>query len=117
MLIYINVGADLEHKGKSHDQRPDTMRVGNSVTRGCRYSSGDQRGRYLGGTPPFGWKVGEAGELVAVPEQQAALRSMRKLKDHGLALRAITGKMNASGVPISHVGVKKALLTRDRPSG
>jgi len=33
-----------------------------------------QRGRYLGGTPPFGWKVGETGDLVAVAEQQAAIR-------------------------------------------
>src|ERR1700733_5619517 len=28
-----------------------------------------QRGRYLGGTPPFGWRVGEAGELVPVAKQ------------------------------------------------
>jgi DNA invertase Pin-like site-specific DNA recombinase len=24
------------------------------------------RGRYLGGVPPFGWRVGDTGELVAV---------------------------------------------------
>jgi DNA invertase Pin-like site-specific DNA recombinase len=32
-----------------------------------------QRGRYLGGTPPYGYRVGEAGELVEVPEQQMAI--------------------------------------------
>jgi putative DNA-invertase from lambdoid prophage Rac len=72
-----------------------------------------QRGRYLGGKPPFGWRVGEAGELVPVPEQQAAIRRMRKLKNQGLALRVIADTMAASGVPISHVGVKKALAAAD----
>jgi hypothetical protein len=42
---------------------------------------------------------------------------MRKLKDQGLALRTIADKMKAAGVPISHVGVKKALLAANRPSG
>ena len=68
-----------------------------------------QRGRYLGGTPPFGWRVGEAGELVPVPEQQAAIKRTRRLKDQGLALRAIADRMTAAGIQISHVGVKKAL--------
>ena len=39
---------------------------------------------------------------------------MRRLKDQGLALRAIADKMTAAGVPISHVGVKKALAAVDR---
>jgi putative DNA-invertase from lambdoid prophage Rac len=73
-----------------------------------------QRGRYLGGRPPFGWRIGEAGELVPVPEQQAAIRRMRKLKDQGLALRVIADTMTASGMQISHVGVKKALAAADR---
>src|SRR3954465_1258352 len=33
-----------------------------------------ERGRYLGGKPPFGWRVGAVGELVPVPEQQAAVK-------------------------------------------
>jgi hypothetical protein len=28
------------------------------------------RGRYLGGTVPFGYRLGEGGELVGIPEQQ-----------------------------------------------
>jgi putative DNA-invertase from lambdoid prophage Rac len=75
-----------------------------------------QRGRYLGGKPPFGWRVGEAGELVPVPEQQAAIRRMRNLKDQGFALRTIADTMTASGVQISHVGVKKALAAGNRAS-
>ena len=40
-----------------------------------------QRGRYLGGAAPFGWRVDEAGELVPIPEKQATIRRMRKLRD------------------------------------
>jgi hypothetical protein len=73
-----------------------------------------QRGRYLGGAVPWGWSVGEAGELVPIPEQQAAIRRMRKLRDQGLALRAIGDQMKASGVSISHAGVKNALTAANR---
>ena len=73
-----------------------------------------QRGRYLGGAVPWGYRVGEAGELVPIPEQQAAIRRMRKLRDQGLALRAIAEKMKAAGVSISHAGVKNALTAADR---
>jgi DNA invertase Pin-like site-specific DNA recombinase len=69
-----------------------------------------QRGRYLGGIVPFGWRIGNAGELVAVPEQRAALKRMRKLRKEGASLRTIADKMKASGVSITHQGVKNALL-------
>ncbi|MFZ0015815.1 MAG: hypothetical protein WAL10_00640 [Acetobacteraceae bacterium] len=39
--------------------------------------------RDLGGTPPFGWRIGESGELVPTSEQQAAIRRMRELKESG----------------------------------
>jgi len=73
-----------------------------------------QRGRYLGGSVPFGWQVGADGELVPVPEQQAAIRRMRKLRDQGLALRPIAERMRAAGVSISHAGVANALAAADR---
>lgn len=68
-----------------------------------------KRGRYLGGIAPWGWQVGKDGELVPIPAQQAALKRMRKLRQSGLSLRAIAEKMRASGVAISHQGVKTAL--------
>ena len=70
-----------------------------------------QRGRYLGGTPPFGWRVGEDGALVAIPEQQAAIRRIRRLKAQGLALRTIAETMRDAGVQISHVAVRSVLKT------
>jgi putative DNA-invertase from lambdoid prophage Rac len=68
-----------------------------------------RRGRYLGGIAPFGWRVGEAGELEPIPEQQAAIRKMRRLRERGASLRAIAAEMKAGGILISHVGVQAAL--------
>ena len=84
------------------------------------------RGRYLGGTPPFGWRVQDTGRgkpgnpnapdlvLMAIPEQQEAIARMRSLRADGLPLRAIAEKMAADGVPISFAGVRKVLTAADR---
>ena len=73
-----------------------------------------KRGRFLGGIAPFGFaKVKDASPrgyaLVAVPEQQATIRKMQKLRAQGMALRPIAEAMQAEGVKISHVGVGNAL--------
>jgi putative DNA-invertase from lambdoid prophage Rac len=75
-----------------------------------------RRGRYLGGKVPRGWMVGDAGELVPVPEQQMALKRMRKLRAAGASLRAISDKMKAAGVSITHQGVKNVLAAANRPA-
>jgi putative DNA-invertase from lambdoid prophage Rac len=68
-----------------------------------------QRGRYLGGTMPFGYRQGADGALIEDPVQQKAIATMRRLRFQGLALRAIAEKLTAAGTPISHQGVKKVL--------
>jgi putative DNA-invertase from lambdoid prophage Rac len=74
-----------------------------------------KRGRFLGGTVPFGYRLGDdSGELVPVPEQQKAIETMRRLRAKGLALREISDKMKAAGQPISHQGVKKVLQAAAR---
>jgi DNA invertase Pin-like site-specific DNA recombinase len=73
-----------------------------------------ERNRYLGGTAPFGWRVGEGGELVAIPEQQRAIERIRKLRDEGLSLRDVAERMAEVGVSISHQGVKKVLRAAER---
>jgi DNA invertase Pin-like site-specific DNA recombinase len=61
------------------------------------------------GNAPFGWRRDETGEFVVVPEQQMAIRRMRRMKERGLSLRKIAAAMKASGMSISHVGVKIVL--------
>jgi len=73
-----------------------------------------KRRRYLGGKLPWGYRLGDTGELVPIPEQQVALRRMRELRDQGLSLRAIADRMKAAGFSISHAGVKNALAAAER---
>jgi DNA invertase Pin-like site-specific DNA recombinase len=75
-----------------------------------------QRGRYLGGKVPWGWKVGDAGDLLPETTKRAALKQMRKLRAEGASLRAISDKMKAAGVSITHQGVKNALAAANRPA-
>jgi putative DNA-invertase from lambdoid prophage Rac len=70
------------------------------------------RGRYLGGNPPFGWRVDHDGALVPIPKQQEALCQMRALRAEGMSLRAVADQMAAAGVRISHAGVQKALAAQ-----
>jgi hypothetical protein len=51
------------------------------------------RGGYRGGIPPFGWRVGDGGALVKVPEQQEALPRMHRLRADGTPFRAIAEQM------------------------
>jgi DNA invertase Pin-like site-specific DNA recombinase len=67
-----------------------------------------RRGRFLGGTVPFGWRLSD-GELVPVPEQQAAIAHMKLLRNSGLSLRAISAKLAEAGHRVSHVSVRAAL--------
>jgi putative DNA-invertase from lambdoid prophage Rac len=74
-------------------------------------SKADQkaRGRYLGGTVPFGFRRGADGELVPHQVEQEAIREMVALRAQGRALRAIAAALGEKGVRISHEGVAGVL--------
>jgi putative DNA-invertase from lambdoid prophage Rac len=70
------------------------------------------RGRYLGGTRPFGMRIGEDGALEPVPEEQAAIDHIRRLRASGASLRTIASELQAIGHQLSHVAVQ-AILARE----
>ena len=70
------------------------------------------RGRYLGGSIPFGYRLGDDGGLVPHEPEQAAIREMVAMKAQRLSLRAIAAELQAKGHQISHVGVQGALRAR-----
>ena len=72
------------------------------------------RGRYLGGIVPFGWRLGDAGDLVESPEQQQAIGRMKRLRAAGMSLRAIASEMAGAGHRLSHEGVKKIIGAAQR---
>jgi hypothetical protein len=71
------------------------------------------------GQAPFGWRHDETDGLIAVPEQQAAIRQMRRMKDRGLSLQEIAAAMRSAEIKISHMTVKNVLdaAARDRAAG
>jgi putative DNA-invertase from lambdoid prophage Rac len=75
------------------------------------------RGRYLGGKVPFGFRRGDAGELVEIPAEQEAIREMVALRAQGKALRAIANAVRGKGYRISHEGVAGVLRGSGSISG
>jgi putative DNA-invertase from lambdoid prophage Rac len=65
------------------------------------------RDRFRGGTVPFGWRVGDGGELVEDAAEQAVVGRMRAMRVEGLSLRAICRELAGSGVTVSHVTVHR----------
>jgi hypothetical protein len=70
------------------------------------------RGEYRGGVAPFGWVYDAEKKLVEVPEQQEALRRIRKLADQGLTPYKICADLAQRGVRLSHMTVRK-IVARD----
>jgi putative DNA-invertase from lambdoid prophage Rac len=54
-----------------------------------------QRGRYLGGRVPYGFRVGAEGALEAITEKQAAYSRAGELRAAGAPLRAIQAALRA----------------------
>jgi putative DNA-invertase from lambdoid prophage Rac len=66
-----------------------------------------QRGRYLGGRIPFGYRVDEDGALIEAEDQQAAIRDMLSMRSKGASLRSIAEAMKRRGLSVSHNAVKE----------
>ena len=68
-----------------------------------------QRGRFLGGSRPFGYRPSEDGALVEDAGEQEAIRTIHAMHEAGLSLRVIADSLNADGFSLSHSGVRKVL--------
>ena len=69
------------------------------------------RGRYLGGSRPFGWDIVDGGAIVPREDEQAALQTMRKLRAAGVSLRGISQHLAVEGYQVSHMTVRGALAS------
>ena len=66
-----------------------------------------QRGRYLGGRIPFGYRVDDDGALIEAEDQQAAIRDMLSMRGKGASLRSISEAMKSRGLSVSHNAVRE----------
>jgi hypothetical protein len=80
---------------------------------------------HLGGSRPFGWRLGEAADdgkaraLVPDPAEQTAIVTTHKLRAAGRSLMQIRDTMRAQGFAISHTTVptSSSAPPEARPSG
>lgn len=68
-----------------------------------------QRGRYLGGIRPLGYRIGPDGELVPNQSEMKLVRQILKLNEQGLALRAIADQVSTPARKVSYSTVRRIL--------
>jgi putative DNA-invertase from lambdoid prophage Rac len=68
-----------------------------------------QRGRYLGGQIPFGFRVGKDGELIPEPHQQDAIVMARRLHAERQTMRGIQAALAADGHQLALSALHKLL--------
>ncbi|MEX1197079.1 MAG: hypothetical protein WEB57_04360 [Pseudohongiellaceae bacterium] len=67
------------------------------------------KGRYLGGSRPFGYMVHENGRLIENPMEQRVLKRILQLRAQGRSLRAIAGEVSTPLTPVSFKTVQRIL--------
>lgn len=68
------------------------------------------KGRYLGGSRPFGYMIHSNGRLIENPMEQKVLKRILQLRDQGKSLRAIAAEVSTPVAPISFKTVQRILL-------
>ena len=68
-----------------------------------------KKGRYLGGSRPFGYMIHENGRLIENPMEQRVLNRIIELKKRGKSLRVISQEVSTPIMPISFKTVQRLL--------
>lgn len=71
------------------------------------------RGRYLGGSRPFGYMIHENGKLLEHPLEQRIVKRIVALKRQGRSLRSIAAEVSTPIAPISFKTVQRVLQRHD----
>ena len=66
------------------------------------------------GRAPFGYRVGIDHSLVPIPEQQTAIRYIRRLRADGKSLREIAGVLAESGITLSPPTIARVIKDAGR---
>lgn len=67
------------------------------------------KGRYLGGSRPFGYMIHDNGRLIENPMEQRVLKQILQLRRKGLSLRAIAEQVSTPLTPVSFKTVQRIL--------
>jgi DNA invertase Pin-like site-specific DNA recombinase len=67
------------------------------------------KGRFLGGSRPFGYLIHSNGRLLENPMEQKVLKQIIRMNQQGLSLRAISAEVSTPVMPISFKTVQRLL--------
>jgi DNA invertase Pin-like site-specific DNA recombinase len=67
------------------------------------------KGRFLGGSRPFGYMIHSNGRLIENPMEQKVLKKIIQLKKQGKSLRAISADVRTPLVPVSFKTIQRLL--------
>ena len=67
------------------------------------------KGRYLGGSRPFGYMIHDNGRLIENPLEQRLLKRILELKRAGKSLRSISDAVSTPLAPVSFKTVQRLL--------
>ena len=65
------------------------------------------KGRYLGGSRPFGYQISGDGTLIPDQTEQTIIAQIRDLRSEGKSYRQISGTLSRYDAKISHMTVKR----------
>src|SRR5690606_24262180 len=74
------------------------------------------KGRFLGGSRPFGYLIHANGRLVENPLEQKVLKQIIRMNQQGLSLRAISAEVSTPAMPISFKTVQRLLKRHHQQS-
>lgn len=67
------------------------------------------KGRFLGGSRPFGYMIHSNGRLIENPMEQKVLKRIMQLRERGLSLRSIAAEVSTPVAPVSFKTVQRIL--------
>jgi DNA invertase Pin-like site-specific DNA recombinase len=72
-----------------------------------------KKGRFLGGSRPFGYMIHSNGRLIENPMEQRVLKKILEMKKRGKSLRAISSEVSTPMMPVSFKTVQRLIKRHD----
>lgn len=72
-----------------------------------------KKGRFLGGSRPFGYMIHSNGRLIENPMEQRVLKKILEMKKQGKSLRAISSEVSTPMMPVSFKTVQRLIKRHD----
>jgi DNA invertase Pin-like site-specific DNA recombinase len=72
-----------------------------------------KKGRFLGGSRPFGYMIHSNGRLIENPMEQRVLKKILEMKKQGKSLRYISAEVSTPMMPVSFKTVQRLIKRHD----